>query len=91
MEMNDKEILDVVYQTLKASKVSSEKNTIYESRLVEDMLKFVEEEWQKQDELLKREAEDAYTEQGFSSLDVVEIERHRGLEIGPDGTVESIE
>jgi len=73
--MTDKEILDVVHQTMLMSRKSPKVN---HARLVQELTNFIEQEWQKEDE------------KNADSLDVKEIERHRGLEIGPDGTVKSL-
>ena len=46
---------------------------------VREIQSFIEQEWQKQDD-----------NHPFHQLDVQEIERHRGLEIGEDGTVKEL-
>ena len=46
---------------------------------------FIEQEWQKQDEQEYDETVPSFSKQWYT--DVRDMERHRGLEIGPDGTV----
>ena len=62
--MTDRAILDHVYRELLAGRVHQE------------MIDFIEQEWQKRDE-----------QETTWCIDAREMERHRGLEIGPDGTV----
>jgi len=72
--MTDREILDEVYQMLVKKECGF-------SSEVREIQSFIEQEWQKQD--------DKYNHP-FHQLDVQEIERHRGLEIGEDGTVKEL-
>jgi|TARA_B110001454_G_C12566467_1_gene369994 hypothetical protein len=81
--MTDKEILYKVYNRLQEGK-----DLIGGYAVLAD---FIEQEWQKADEQelvgqynRNREFEDHV-------VDVTEIERHRGLIIGEDGTVKSLE
>ena len=75
--MTDKAILDYVYRELLAGRVHQE------------IISFIEQEWQKRDELeLDEQLHDEMCRHDpWLNNDVKEIERHRGLEIGPDGTV----
>ena len=70
--MTDKEILDEVYKMC---------CNPFERC---DVKSFIEQEWQKQDEL----GDTTYSKKWYS--DAREIERHRGLEIGEDGTVKDL-
>ncbi len=76
--MTDKQMLDHVYRELLAGRVHQE------------MIDFIQTEWQKRDE---KELVDQYNRNRKPEdyiMDVTEIERHRGLVIGPDGTVEEV-
>jgi hypothetical protein len=76
--MTDKEILAEVYRMLCQHKEHSIRT-------------FIEGEWQKADE---QELVDQYNRNRKAEdhiIDVTEIERHRGLIIGEDGTVKSLE
>ena len=73
--MTDREILDHVYRELLAGIVHQE------------MIDFIQTEWQRRDE---EEMVSQYNRNRNPKdwiVDVREIERHRGLEIGEDGTV----
>ncbi|MAH46837.1 hypothetical protein CMI37_13490 [Candidatus Pacearchaeota archaeon] len=100
--MTDKEILDEVYRRLKGDDPHGYKT----NPLKDGVRSFIEREWQKRDEAsvwaeekdkpdLEQIAEpDASTSNGRPvktwCIDAREMERHRGLEIGPDGTVTGI-
>ena len=74
--MTDKQILDEVYRLMTQSNVP-----------LSNIQECIEREWQRQDE------KDAYADTTFSKhwyTDVRDMERHRGLEIGPDGTVKDL-
>ena len=73
--MTDSEILDHVYRELLAGRVHQE------------MIDFIQTEWQRRDE---EEMVSQYNRNRSPKdwiVDVREMERHRGLEIGEDGTV----
>ena len=73
--MTDTEILDHVYRELLAGRVHQE------------MIDFIQTEWQRRDE---EEMVSQYNRNRSPKdwiVDVREMERHRGLEIGEDGTV----
>ena len=71
--MTDRQILDHVYSELLAGRVHQE------------MIDFIQTEWQKRDE---REMSTCnHKPRKAWCIDAREMERHRGLEIGPDGTV----
>tara|TARA_B100000959_G_C14757017_1_gene531681 strand:- start:381 stop:632 length:252 start_codon:yes stop_codon:yes gene_type:complete len=56
-------------------------------RVHQEVIDFIQTEWQKRDE---QEVVDQYNRNRSPKdwiVDVREMERHRGLEIGPDGTV----
>tara|TARA_B100001123_G_C14616679_1_gene752075 strand:- start:311 stop:559 length:249 start_codon:yes stop_codon:yes gene_type:complete len=82
--MTDKQILDEVYRRL----VSEREN--YRSQVQgwlfgDPLINFIEEEWQKQDDIENT----TFSKHWY--MDVSEMEKHRGLEIGEDGTVKSLE
>jgi hypothetical protein len=84
--MTDKEILDEVYRRLVDEKRK------YKTVLPSPIISFIEQEWQKADELddhplTKSDEGQMYN---INSADVAEIERHVGLEIDEDGTVKEI-
>ena len=76
--MTDREILDHVYRELLAGRVHQE------------MIDFIQTEWQRRDE---EEMVSQYNRNRSPKdwiVDVREMERHRGLEIGEDGTVKEL-
>ncbi len=76
--MTDRAILDHVYRELLAGRVHQE------------MIDFIQTEWQKRDE---KEMVNEYNRNRSPKdwiIDAREMERHRGLEIGPDGTVTEV-
>ena len=92
--MTDKEILEEVYRRVVTIAANGDANVPSQERFKE-FRDFIESEWQKRDELeywrkdmfnLADEGQ-AYN---MNSVDVAEIERHRGLVIGEDGTVEEL-
>ena len=103
--MTDKEILDEVYSKLNSwkdeTRGASEGNG---RRIIHDRVNsvtaFIEEEWQKQDEEEKDRPDlEQITEPDVSPclrptstwcIDAREMERHRELEIGEDGTVKEL-
>lgn len=90
--MTDKEILATVYRWIQQAN-SRDENPDHTRQRLKDFQSFIEQEWQKQDELLKQEQEDAYAGTTFSKhwyTDARDMERHRGLEIGTDGTVTEV-
>ena len=96
--MNDTKILEEVYEKLESCAKSDVTSNEWNIR------RFIELEWQKRDEEEMRkeynrnrpvEEHIHYPETipSFSKrwyTDVRDMERHRGLEIGPDGTVNGI-
>ena len=85
--MTNRAILDIVYATLKASQEAD--MGVDTDQIVKEQIDFIERERQKQDDrqddlemkmLSENPSKKWYT-------DVRDMERHRGLEIGPDGTV----
>ena len=78
--MTDKQILDEVYKLVTQPYKVDQKT----------VRNFIEQEWQKADdeEQLNMYNRNRPVEEHL--LDVKEIERHRGLVIGPDGTVEDL-
>lgn len=81
--MTDKEILDKVYQML------VEKECGFSSE-VREIQSFIEQEWQREDERVQLAMYNRNRPVEEHALDVQEIERHRGLEIGEDGTVKGL-
>ena len=78
--MNNKQILDKVYRMLIEKKYGG-------NGAIREIQSFIEQEWGKADD---QELVDQYNRNRKSEdwiIDVAEIERHRGLEIGEDGTV----
>ena len=71
--MTDQAIRDHVYREL------------LEGRVHQEMISFIEQEWQKRDEQDYDAPVPSFSKKWYT--DVREMERHRGLEIGPDGTV----
>ena len=69
--MTDKEILNEVYQTCKRERDVG----------AGEIINIIEQEWQKQDEM----EDSTFSKKWYT--DARDMERHRGLEIGPDGTV----
>jgi len=86
--MTDREILNVVYHRLQDVEANWSEMTM--DRMFDrwhDLKDLIEQEWQKRDE---QEVVDQYNRNRSPKdwiVDVREMERHRGLEIGPDGTV----
>ena len=74
--MTDRAILDHVYRQLKFGRVHQE------------MISFIEQEWQRRDEQERTTCNDKSIKTWC--IDAREMERHRGLEIGPDGTVTEV-
>ena len=80
--MSDAEILAEVYNN---------------AGLPKSLKDFIAQEWQMRDDAMEQEAKDLYADHledtTFSKkwyTDVRDMERHRGLEIGPDGTVTGV-
>ena len=87
--MTDTEILDGVYQRLVVIKQMA-KGVEKIDPCLREAVGFVEQEWQKRDD---QELVDQYNRNRKAEdhiVDVAEIERHRGLVIGEDGTVKEI-
>ena len=64
----------------------------YVADIQDDVRSFIEQEWQKQDdreESLKMKMLSENPSKKWYT-DVRDMERHRGLEIGPDGTVTEV-
>ena len=103
--MKDSEILATIHRWMKQSMEREESTAVMGNRLV-DCAEYIEEQWRLEDEhtdwqnelFAKNDDGQQYSTTNTSShsapdrspLDVSEIEKHRGLEIGPDGTVTSI-
>ena len=84
--MTDREILDEVYSRLKGS----DDPQGFFNNWRHEVISFIEEEWQRRDE---KELVDQYNRNRNPKdwiVDVREMERHRGLEIGEDGTVKEL-
>ena len=105
--MTDKKILVRAYELLKASQEAD--MGVSTDQMVKETIHFIEEEWQKEDEIEAKldkierkergqkvkdqELVDQYNrnrEVKDHIIDVAEIERHRGLVIGEDGTVKEL-
>ena len=87
--MTDKEILTEVYARL--LKERENYRSQLQGWLVGDpIISFIEQEWQKQDEQGLVDQYNRNRKPEDYIMDVTEIERHRGLVIGPDGTVEEV-
>ena len=87
--MTDKEILTEVYARLLKER-ENYRSQIQGWLVGDPIISFIEQEWQKQDE---QGLVDQYNRNRTPEdyiMDVTEIERHRGLVIGPDGTVEEV-
>ena len=84
--MTDKEILDEVYRRLLDEK--RKYNTVLPSPLIS----FIEQEWQKHDDPQQQsKALGEFSKTWYEADARREDERHRGLVIGEDGTVKSLE
>ena len=83
--MSDREILEKVYHKL-TTQQWTDMTTDRAFDRWHDIIDLIEREWQRNDELLEQEVKDAYA----NSVDVSDIERHRGLVIGEDGTVKEL-
>tara|TARA_B100000676_G_C17299053_1_gene446258 strand:+ start:165 stop:413 length:249 start_codon:yes stop_codon:yes gene_type:complete len=81
--MTDREILDEVYNRLKDRNRSPEQKMF-------STVSFIEQEWQKEDDKVNLAMYNRNRPVEERALDVQEIERHRGLEIGEDGTVKEL-
>ena len=79
--MTDREILREVYRRLKESDDPHGWKT---NPLKDGVTSFIEREWQKQDDM----EDTTFSKKWYT--DVRDMERHRGLEIGPDGTVTEV-
>ncbi len=92
--MSDKEILDEVYRRIVAIARNGDANVPSQVRFKE-FRDFIEAEWQRVDEIEAKLDKIEAKEYGKKNkkndnsffMDVGEMERHRGLEIGEDGTV----
>ena len=83
--MSDKEILDEIYRRLCNMLEATDGNGTGRA-----LKSFIEQEWQRRDE---QEMVDQYNRNRSPKdwiVDVREMERHRGLEIGEDGTVKEL-
>ena len=87
--MKDREILDEVYSRLVEGRNEYSQGLVVADKLID----FIEQEWQKQDDkevnlsmkmLSENPSKKWYT-------DVRDMERHRKLTIGEDGTVKELE
>ena len=87
--MTDTEILDGVYQRLVVIKQMA-KGVEKIDPCLREAVGFVEQEGQKRDDQELVGQYNRNREVKDHALDVKEIERHRGLEIGPDGTVNNL-
>jgi len=90
--MTDKQILDEVYERLLAER-KNYKSQVQGWLFGDPLISFIETEWQRADEIESKKDDHPLTkwdegQQYF--MDVGEMERHRGLEIGEDGTVKSL-
>ena len=88
--MTNRAILDIIYETLKASQEAD--MGVDTDQIVKEQIDFIEREWQKQDgeqeSLTMKMLSENPSKKWYT--DVRDMERHRGLEIGPDGTVTGI-
>ena len=81
--MTDKEILEKVYQRL-IDRYHSPEQKVFGA------VSFIEQEWQREDEKAQIAMYNRNRSVEEHITDVSEMERHRGLEIGEDGTVKEI-
>ena len=81
--MTDREILQEVYRRVVLIARNGDANVPSQVRFKE-FKNFIEREWQQHDEATGFDLSESY------SVDASEIERHRGLEIGDDGTVKEL-
>ena len=104
--MKDKEILEEVHRKLESIHSFED---LFVNHHIQAVRSFIEEEWQKEDEIEAKLDKIERKERGQKAndqelvdqynrnrkvedhiVDVAEIERHRGLVIGEDGTVKEI-
>tara|TARA_Y100000310_G_scaffold325275_1_gene388512 strand:+ start:225 stop:491 length:267 start_codon:yes stop_codon:yes gene_type:complete len=84
--MKDTEILRTIHRWMNQS-IQRDEDEPTQARRMIDCRNFIEQEWQREDD---QELVDQYNrnrEPKDHIIDVAEIERHRGLVIGEDGTV----
>jgi len=90
--MTNTKILEEVYRMVSNG---------YVADIQDDVKGFIEQEWQGHDDAMEKEAKDLYANTKYPDgqtnvnskrwyTDVRDMERHRGLEIGPDGTVKKL-
>jgi hypothetical protein len=85
--MTDREILQEVYRRLKES---DDPHGYKTNPLKDGITSFIEREWQREDEKVTLAMYNRNKKPEDWIMDVSEIERHRGLEIGEDGTVKDL-
>ena len=83
--MTDREILEEVYHM-----AVQDKRMLAPDRFCNKIASFIEQEWQKEDDRFNLAMYNRNRPVEERALDVQEIERHRGLEIGADGTVKEL-
>lgn len=88
--MTDQQILDQIYVDLLAVKKTHGNNSGLKTD-VNKMIDFIEQEWQRRDDQSLVDQYNRNRSREDWILDVSEMERHRGLQIGPDGTVTGLE
>jgi hypothetical protein len=82
--MTDREILDEVYNRI-CNMLEANNNTTGRA-----LKSFIEQEWQREDDRVQLAMYNRNRPVEEHALDVQEIERHSGLEIGEDGTVKEL-
>mgnify|MGYP001035289376 FL=1 len=89
--MTDKEILETIYRWIQQAN-SRDENPDHTRQRLKDCQDFIEQEWQKHDDPQQQsKALGQFSKTWYEADARREDERHRGLVIGEDGTVESLE
>lgn len=87
--MTDREILSTVHRWMNQSIQRDEDEPTQARRLI-DCRNFIDQEWQREDERVTLAMYNRNRKPEDWIMDVSEMERHRGLEIGEDGTVKEL-
>ena len=87
--MTDRGILSTVHRWMNQSIQRDEDEPTQARRLI-DCRNFIDQEWQREDERVTLAMYNRNRKPEDWIMDVSEMERHRGLEIGEDGTVKEL-
>ena len=87
--MTDREILSTVHRWMNQS-IQRDEDEPTQARRLNDCRNFIDQEWQREDERVTLAMYNRNRKPEDWIMDVSEMERHRGLEIGEDGTVKEL-